>query len=114
VLTCFDVRRRALSLLLTGDEHSMAAETETHPAPSNRAHAVMSAFRQFFDVKYSDQGFDLRLAPKKELPTTHGLTEDRTAFCRLYAATLEHVWSLTKDQLLEDRRRGRPLHAMWQ
>jgi hypothetical protein len=118
VLACLDLRRRALSLLLTGDEHWMAAETETHPAPRDRAAEIVSNFRRCFDVKYSDDGFDLWLkAPTHQFerpPAEHGLTSERADRCFLQSRILHMVWNRMKHRLVDDRQKGRPLHKMWQ
>jgi hypothetical protein len=114
-LACLDLLRRGLYLLLTGDEHRAGGESDTHPAPRDRAATVINGFRQFFEVEYrADHLFDLRFAPKPEIPETHGFTRERSGDTYKYAEILQTVWSPVKERLLEDQRQQRPLHAMWQ
>jgi hypothetical protein len=114
-LACLDLLQRGLYLLLTGNEHWASGESDTHPAPRDRATALIDCFRQFFDVEYlEDHLFDLRFAPKTEIPKTHGFTRGYCDDACEYAKILQTVWRPTKARLLEDHRHQRPLHPMWQ
>ena len=115
-LACLDVLRRALSLLSTGEEHTVAAETRTHPAPRARADGLITGFRRFFDIAYHpDHSFDLWFSPmsKDDVSPDHGFTEDHSDYAYRYANVLQTVWRPVKDRLLVDRQLGRPLHPMW-
>ena len=113
-LACLDLRRRALNILLAGDEHWDDGGPQTHPAPRDRATALINAFRQFFDVEYHpDHLFDLWFMVRSEVPETHGFTSVYREYAYQYATVLQIVWDNTKERLLEDHRQQRPLHPMW-
>jgi hypothetical protein len=114
-LASLDLLNRGLYLVLTGEDPPAGGESDTHPAPRDRATAVITTFRKFFDVEYhEDHLFDLRFAPKTQIPEKHGFTGDRGRYANKYAAILQTVWRPVEDRLLEDHRQKRPLHPMWQ
>lgn len=114
-LACLDLLQRGLYLLLTGDEHRAAGASQTHPAPRDRARAIVSNFRASFEVEYhADHTFDLWYAPEPDAQGLRGFTREHSAAAYRYADILQAVWSVVKDRLLQDYRQRRPLHPMWQ
>jgi hypothetical protein len=114
-LACLDLLQRAFNTLLTGDEKVSDAGSVTHPAPRDRADAVVSCFRRLFDVEYHQDGlFDLWYRPRLEVPNTHGFTNERSGQAYQYAEILQAVWPPVRQRLIDDYLRKRPLHPMWQ
>jgi hypothetical protein len=115
-LACLDLLQRAFHVLQIGKETGSNAESKTHPKARDRANALIYCFRQFFDVNYrpADRTFDLTFVERPEPPKVHNFTSEGSKKAYAYANVLETVWMPTKDRLLEDFHRKRPLHPLWQ
>lgn len=115
-LRCLDVRRRALALLLTGDEEGLPSSDEDHPDPRDRARNVVETFRQYFDVEYAEggrRGFSMSHVLREHVPEEHGLTRDREAFAYFQADVLGLLWNQARPTLERMRDDGYGLHPMW-
>lgn len=116
-LACLDIRRRAMQLLLTGDEHSGPTEVGVYPTPQDRISNLIESFRALFNVRYHDASgsYELEfLRTRSDTGEPHEFTDERANSTRVFADVLEIVWTLTQDRLLNDRHQGRTLHSMWQ
>lgn len=112
-LACIDVLDRAHQLISTGAETEHPAPSPSHPTPRDRARQVLSCFRQYFDVSYADNNFNLSYVLREECPEEHGFTEPKRVVAFSYANALEAIWSQVRPRLLDDYINKRPLHPIW-
>jgi hypothetical protein len=110
-LGCLDVRRRALSVLLTGDEYLLPAESHTHPAPEARSEQILEKFDEHFRIDEAAGTAEASLVP---LSGGDYLSPVRRQQAKAYSRILEMIWERVLPRLEESHRSGRPLHPMWQ
>lgn len=114
VLACFDVLRRALSVVRDGEE-PRTDPGGGHPPDKLRAQNVVDTFHRFFDARYDGPHLlELRLVLRRQAPAAvPASTRRQIRHAFDFANGLLALWKPVRTSLLRDHTKGRRLHPMW-